>query len=211
MQDRFRLFLVAALAIVFTPIAPITLRADSYTLYTLVASEVSGSLNGVSFTDVPITFTTISDTFTSTLHPLEDEITPSSISFTIAGIGSGTLTASPFIISNTEAGAGTEVAIGEATGGTTLLGGTILDLSSEGGPILIPLGATGTFDGQLEVLPGPFSTSAGELILQPEEPNHFSGDGGYFTEAPDTPEPSSLLLFGSGLMALAVAIRRKLA
>src|ERR1035441_4219385 len=100
MQSQSRLFLVAASAVVLTLITSAPLHADTYTL----SADGSGSLNGVSFTNAAITFTTATSNHSYTVNSQVEQVYAPPIDFTIAGIGSGTLTTGESFIYTDDAG-----------------------------------------------------------------------------------------------------------
>jgi len=151
-------------------------------------------------------------TFTTTTNETGTEIFsggymiyPASVSFSVAGVGSGTFTSSiDLFVNQGFPGAG----IGDYSNG----GLDFLDLKDSAfstyffgtdiGPIFNAMPDFGYTQ-------GPVGTSLGAL-------NYSGATNATFTASSDappaaTPEPSSFLLLGSGLVGLVGAIRKKLA
>jgi len=205
MNVRSSLCLVTASIVISGLIAPVMLRAETYTF----SFTITGSLNGVPFTDASGTLTATSDTVTGPIDDAFFAYVPS-LSFSIEGVGSGVLIdTNPFVFdapSSSPLNATVPlcetygcVGFGDTSGPLAEFYSTsdifnTYDLGTSIGPIPVqfPFTAGGSAD-----------TSAGILDVSP-----FSDVT--FTAAPDaTPEPSSLLLLGSGLAGLIGLLQRK--
>jgi PEP-CTERM motif len=194
MRRRLNVFLGAASLLAVGLIASVSLRAETYTF----SAVATGSLNGIQFTDKLMTFIATSD-------DTGEWANLPSAQFAIADIDSGTISDSVYIFANPIGCGEGCVGIGESYDTVDLA--DILDIAN---PVFANY-SLGTPIGPIEAdfivtdIFLSFPTSAGDLVLTDLSNGDFIA-----SDSTVTPEPSSLLLLGSGLVALGGAIRRKL-
>jgi hypothetical protein len=180
--------------------------------YTLAGGTVSGTLNGVAFSNANITVTADADPSnfvlgTVNVYPI---LTQQAVTtMTIDGVGS-------FVFSNPNFGPfliDTTLLFGPGTGyggfgfqdGPSVLKG----LAALGPMPSFPPGSV-TITGSL--LSGPsgetYATSAGDLIFEYDDGALATFSGGFPSSA--VPEPTSMAIFGLGSLGMAYRARRKL-
>ena len=192
-------------------------RAQQLT-YTETGGNISGSLNGVNFSDALWTITATADSSTATFYPVGGsiyapvwalDVTPTLTITSGSTVLSATLTgwdiesrnysafnppASSGVIMFSDANADGKTGVEQGSAAYTA--GTSANFNN--------LQSTGTFTGTSDFDTGTFATSAGNLIVSSD-----SGQPGVFgITAAAVPEPSALSLSVLGCLGLLLRFRR---
>jgi PEP-CTERM motif len=163
----------------------------------------TGTLNGANFTDAFISLTATGDTSNIGTTHFGAFANPVAVSFTVAGLGSGTLTGGYIVFDQPG-----ESRAGIASGTISAEVGEIMDTTNDAfatydlATSIGPVSGTPLFSSN-EL----FDTSSGSILL-----NSVSGDSTFSAvlSSAAVPEPSSLALCGiAGAFGLVVARRRK--
>lgn len=173
---------------VLTCLALAAPAAASPITYTFEGTN-TGELAGVAYVDADFTITVLADS--------SNPAVPLSATFTIAGVGSGTLTGYTVFVNHGSCDANQEYPAVDSCVGIGM-GADLLDVGSNAfdayvlgdpiGPItdLTSFGNVGTA----------FATSVGDWIIR------AYGDASFTATTQPVPEPSTLLLIGGGSIAL---------
>ena len=176
------------------------------------SAVMSGALNGNSFTGAAVTFSVTGDTMNiyrnGFFGPTQYSLDAATISFSIAGIGSGTITGpTPFLVASTLSAPFSlnQPVVGFQSGPNYLLTtaiGALYNLEIFPRPIYTPR----SFEGNALASSATYETTIGSLYL---DGSALSGTSSFIAAEP-VPEPSTYaLLLMTGAGALWLARRRR--
>jgi len=183
------------------------LPANTPAVYTITVTG-SGTLNGVSFTNQVVTFTTSTTlgAVTTISNGNVDHVTHTPTTVSVAGVGSDTLTdAISFVVGRNGGG---DAGISDATEGLSivvLVGNVFQSVSmlNNAGPISANALGVGGFT---DSTPTSNGGNGGILFLSSESTGTYTAQIGS-----PVPEPSSLLMLVTGIAGVAGAVRKRLA